>query len=152
MFLTNQHGLKESDRGSAKQHLYKIIWKSAEHFRRRRFFKFSFSHIGKTAPPSGGHVFLPINMAWRNLIEGHQMNISTKLFENRLNTFGEEDFLSFLFCHKGQIAPSSGGHVLLTNQHGLKESDRGSPNEHFYKIIWKSAWHFLRRRFFKFSL
>ena len=43
-----------------------------------------------------------------------------------------------------------GGHVL-TNQHGLKESDRGSPKDHFYKIIWKTSLH-IRRRFFKFPL
>ena len=33
-------------------------------------------------------------MAWRNLIEGHPRNISTKLFENRLTSL-KEDFKSF---------------------------------------------------------
>ena len=91
-------------------------------------------------------------MAWRNLIEGHPMNISTKLFENRLNTFGEEDFLSFHYGHIRQNSPALWRPCFSTNQHFLKESNKGSPKEHFYKIIWKSAWHFQRRRFFKFSL
>ena len=34
-----------------------------------------------------------------------------------------------------QTAPPPGGHVFLTNHHGLKESRRVSPNKHFCKII-----------------
>ena len=69
------------------------------------FLSFLFSYLGKIAPPCDGHVFLPINMAWRNLIEGHPWNISTKNFENLLNTFGEEDFLSFHYCNIRQNSP-----------------------------------------------
>ena len=42
-FSTNQYGLKEFDRGSSKEHFYKIIWKSANQIWWRRFLKiFSF--------------------------------------------------------------------------------------------------------------
>ena len=36
--------------------------------------------------------FWPINMAWRNLIQGQPRYTSTKLFENRPYTFRGEDF------------------------------------------------------------
>ena len=106
----------------------------------------------QTAPPPDGQVFWPINMAWRNLIEGHPRNISTKLFENRPDTFGGEDFLSFHFSHIGQNSPTLWRPCFSTNQHGLKESDRGSPKKNFYIIIWKLAKHFRRRRSLSFHL
>ena len=62
------------------------------------------------------------------------MNISTTLFEYQPDTFGGEDFLSFLFSHIRQNIPALWRPCLFTNQHGLKESDRGSPKKHFYKI------------------
>ena len=46
-------------------------------------------------------VFRPINMAWSNLVGGHQMNISSKLFSNRKDTFWGEDFEGLtiaIFC------------------------------------------------------
>ena len=91
---------------------------------------------------------LRINMAWWNLREGH---LSTKSFENRHDTFWGEDFLSFHFGHLRQNCPTLWRPCFSTNQHGLNESGRGSPNEHSYKINWKSAEQFWRR-FFKFSL
>ena len=63
------------------------------------------------------------------------MNISTKLFENRLNTFEEEDFLSFHYSYIRQNSPAPWRPCFLPNQHFLKESNKGSPKEHFYKII-----------------
>ena len=60
------------------------------------FLSFQESHIRQNSPaPPGGYVFRPINMAWRNLIEGHPRNISTKLFENLPTSLGEEEFWSF---------------------------------------------------------
>ena len=63
-------------------------------------FFFHLNHIS----PAPRHSFRPINMARRNLIEGHPRIISTKLFENQPNTFGGEDFLSF---HSGYIRQNS---------------------------------------------
>ena len=63
--------------------------------------------------------FLPINMAWRNLIEVHPRNISTKLFENRLNALGEEDFESFHYGHIRQNSPALWRPCFSTNQHDL---------------------------------
>ena len=89
-------------------------------------------------------------MFWRNLKVGHPRNISTKLFENRADTFGGEDFLSLHYSHIRQNSPAPWRPCFSTNQHGLKESGRGSSKEHFYKIIWKSAKQFGRWRILKF--
>ena len=40
----------------------------------------------------------------------------------------------------------------MTNPNGLNNLARGSPKEHFCKIIWKSVQWFLTRRFLKFSI
>ena len=43
------------------------------------------------------------------------------------DTFVEEDFKIFHYNHIRQNSPILWWPCLLTNQHGLKESDRGSP-------------------------
>ena len=100
------------------------------------FLSFHYSHIRQNSPPPGGHVF--------------PRNISTKWFENQSDTFRGEDFLSFHYSHIRQNCPAPWRPCFLTNQHGLKESDRGSSKDHLYKIIWKSANQFGRRRIFFF--
>ena len=40
----------------------------------------------------------------------------------------------------------------MTNPNGFNNLARGSPKEHFCKIIWKSVQWFLTRRFLKFSI
>ena len=104
------------------------------------FLSFHYSHMRHKSLPPGVHVFLPINLAWRNLIEGLSRNISTKHFENWPNTFVGEDYLSFHYSHIRQNSPAPWWPCFSTNQLGLKECDRGSPKQHFYKIIWKSAY------------
>ena len=74
-------------------------------------------------------------MAWRNPIQGHPINISTKLFENRPDTFGEEDFLNFHYSYIRQKSPAPWRPCFSTNQHFLKESNKGSPKEHFSKLF-----------------
>ena len=50
----------------------------------------------------------------------------------------------------GKISPASWRPCFLTNPNGLNNLGRGSPKEHFCKIILKSVQWFLTRRFFKF--
>ena len=61
-------------------------------------------------------------------------------------------FLSFLYRYIGKIIPAPWRPFFLTNPNGLNNLGRGSPKEHFCKIIWKSVQWFLTRRFFKFSI
>ena len=62
----------------------------------------------------------------------------TKLFENRLNTFGGEYFLSFHYSYKIQNSPAPWRPCFSTNQHVLKGSNKGSPKEHFYTKLFEN--------------
>ena len=53
-----------------------------------------------------GHVFWPIIMTGNNLKDGHQMNISAKLFKNKYHTLGGEDFKSFHYIQIRQNSPA----------------------------------------------
>ena len=57
--------------------------------------------------------FLTNQMAWRILIVCHLRNISTKLFENRYDSFGGEDLLSFHYSKIRQNSPVPGDHVFV---------------------------------------
>ena len=50
-------------------------------------------------------------------------------------TFGGKDCSSFHYSQIRQNSPAPWWPCFLTNQHSLKEPDRGSCKEHFYKII-----------------
>ena len=63
------------------------------------------------------------------------MNISTKLFENRLNTFGEEDFLSFHYGYIRQNSPAPWRPCFSPNQHFLKELINGHPRNISTKLF-----------------
>ena len=51
-----------------------------------------------------------------------------------------------------KISPAPWRPCFLTNPNGLNNHGRGSPKEHFCKIIWKSVQWFRTRRFLKFSI
>ena len=104
----------------------------------------------QTALPPGSHVFQPINMAIRNLIEGQPMNISTKWFKNRLDTFGKEYFLSFHYGHLRQNSPALSRPCFLTNHHGLKESDRGHQRNISTKLFSRFSNYFVEEDFLSF--
>ena len=58
-----------------------------------------------------------------------------------------------LYCrYIGKISPAPWRPCFLTNPNGLNNLDRGSPKEHFCKIILKSVQWFLTRKFLKFSI
>ena len=89
-------------------------------------------------------------MAWTILVKDHQRNISAKLYRNRFSGFWQEDFESFLCRYIGKISPAPWRPCFLTNPNVLNNLGRGSPKEHFCKIILKLVQWFLTSRFFKF--
>ena len=103
-------------------------------------------------PPLAAMFFGRIQMAWTILVEDHQRNISAKLYVNRSSGFWQEDFLSFLCSYIGKKSSAHWRPCFLTNPNSLNNLGRGSPKEHFCKIICKSVQWFLTRRFFKFSM
>ena len=78
----------ESDR--VTQRTFLLFENPPDTFIQEDFFNFHYSHIRQSS--HGGHVYRPINMALRKLIEGHPRNMSTQLFENRTTGLGEEEF------------------------------------------------------------
>ena len=91
---------------------------------------------GETAPAPGGLVFWPINMAWTNWVEVHPRNMFTTLFDNQSDSFGREFLFKFsLKSYEGKQPHPPWRPYFSANPHGLKESDRGSTKEHFYKLI-----------------
>ena len=117
------------------------------------FLSFLYRYIGKISPaPTGGYVFWRIQMAWTILVEDHQRNIFAKLYGNRSSGFWQKDFLNFLCSYIGKISSAHWRPCFLTNPNSLNNLGRGSPKEHFCKIILKSVQWFLTRRFLKFSI
>ena len=57
-FLTNPNGLNNLGRGLPKEHFCKIIWKSGQWFRTRRFLHFLYRYIGKISPAHWQPCFL----------------------------------------------------------------------------------------------
>ena len=88
-------------------------------------------------------------MAWTILVEDHQRNVFAKLYWNRSSGFGQEDFKSFLYKLYRENKPCPLAAMFLTNPNVLNNLGRGSPKEHFCKIILKLVQWFRTRRFFK---
>ena len=64
----------------------------------------------------------------------------------------DKNIFKVFYVYKGEISPASWRPCFLTIQNGLNNLGRGSPKEHFCKIILKSVQWFLTRRVFKFSV
>ena len=58
----------------------------------------------------------------------------------------------YIDTYIGKISPTPWQPCFLTNPNGLNNLGRGSPKEHFCKIILKLVQWFRTRRFLKFSI
>ena len=84
-------------------------------------------------------------MGWTILVEGHQRNISAKLYWHWSSGFWQEDFWSFLYRYIGKISPPRP--CFLTIHDGLNNLGRGFQKKHFCQIEQKSVQGFLTRIF-----
>ena len=91
-------------------------------------------------------------MAWTIFLGDHQRNIFAKLYWNRSSESDKKIFKVFYIDYIGKISPAPWRPWFLTNPNGLNNLGRGSPKEHFCKILWKSVQWFRTRRFLKFSV
>ena len=115
----------------------KLIWNWTSSFGEEDFFNFPYSHISKTGPTPGSHVFWDIKILWTTLVEVHPRIISVKLFWNWTSSFGEEDFQSFLYIAYKENWPRPWRPCFLRYQNSLNNFGRGSPKDHSYKIYLK---------------
>ena len=97
--------------------------------------------------------FWRIQMVRTILVEDHQRNISAKLYGNRSNGFGQEDFYIFLYRYIGKISPAPWrpffwriqmARTILVEDHqrnisatlyGNRSSDFGQ--EYFYIFLYR---------------
>ena len=152
-FLTNPNGLNNLGTGSPKEHFCKIIWKSVQWFRTRRFLKFSIRYIGKISPAPWWPCFLTNPNGLNNLGRGSPKEHFCKIILKSVQWFLTRRFLKvFYIDYIGKVSPAPWRPCFLTNPNVLNYLGRGSPKEHFCKIILKSVQWFRTRRFLKFSI
>ena len=100
-FLTNPNGLNNPGTGSPRGHFCKIILKSVQWFRTRRFLKFSIQIYRENKPrPLVAMFFWRILMAWTILQQDHQRNIFAKLYWNRPSGLDKKIFKVFYIDYR----------------------------------------------------
>ena len=153
-FLTNPNGLNNLGTGSPKEHFCKIIWKSVQWFLTRRvFLSFLYRYIGKISPAPWWPCFLTNPNGLNNLDRGSPKEHFCKIILKSVQWFRTRRFLKvFYIDYIGKISPAPWRPCFLTNPNVLNNLGRGSPKEHFCKIILKSVQWFRTRRFLKFSI
>ena len=111
------------------------------------------TYIGKISPAPWRPCFLTNPNGLNNIGRGSLKEYFCKIiYGNQSSGFGQEDFYIFLYKYIGKISPTPWRPCFLTNPNGLNNLGRGSPKEHFCKIILKSVQWFRTRRFLKFSI
>ena len=113
------------------------------------FLSFLYRYIGKISPAPWRPCFFTNPNGLNNLGRRSPKEHFCKIIWKSVQWFlTRRFFLSFLYRYIGKISPAPRRPCFLTNPNGLNNLGRGSPKEHFCKIIWKSVQWFLTRRFF----
>ena len=116
------------------------------------FLSFLYRYIGKISPAPWRQCFLTNPNGLNNLGRGSPMEHFCKIILKLVHLLLTRRFLNVLYRYIGKIGPALWRQFFLTNPNSLNNLGRGSPMEHFRKIIWKSVQCFLTRRFIKFSI
>ena len=153
MFFDEPRLLEQTWQRLTLETFCQVIMKSVQWFLTRRFFKFSIKLYRENKPRPLAALFFYeskwLEQSWYRITKGTFMQnyiavgrvVSDKMI-----------FLSFLYRYNYKISPAPWRPWFLTNPNGLNNLGRGSPKEHFCKIIWKLVQWFLKRRLFKFSI
>ena len=136
----NHDYLNNLGRGSPWKHFCQVIMKSVQWFLTRRFFKFSIKIYRENKPRPLAAMFFDkskwLEQSWYRITKGtflqNYIAIDPVVSDKKI-------FLSFLYRYIGKISPAPWWPCFLTNPNGLNNLGRGSPKEHFCKIIWKSV-------------
>ena len=131
----------------------KWYWQWSIGFWQEDFLTFLYRYIlytGKISPaPPGAHVFWRIQIAWIILVEDtflqNYIEIGPVVSDKKV-------FKVFFIDYIGKISTAPWRPCFLTNLNGLNNIGRGSPKEHFCKIILKLVQWFLTKRSLKFSI
>ena len=125
-------------------------WSSG--FWQEDFLSFLYRYIGKMSPASWRPCYLTNPNGLNNLGRESPKEHFFKIIWKSVQWFLTRRFFKFSTRYIGKISPAPWRPCFLTNPNGLNNLCRGSPKEHFCKIILKLVWWFLTRRFLKFSI
>ena len=124
--------------------------KSVQWFLTRIFFKFSIKIYRENKPRPLTAMFFDkskwLEQSWYRITKGTFLQNYIAI---RSAVSDKKIFLSFLYRYIGKISPAPWLPCFFTNPNGLNNLGKGSPKEHFCKIIWKSVQWFLTRRVFE---
>ena len=110
---------------------------------------FLYRYIGKISPAPWRPCFLTNPNGLNNLGRGSPKKTFCKIILKSVQWFLTRRFFKVFYIDNiGKISPAPLRPCFLTNSNGLNNLGRGSPKEHFCKIIWKSVRWFLTRFFF----
>ena len=118
----------------------------------KKIFKvFYIDYIGKISPAPWRPCFLTNPNVLNNLGRGSPKEHFCKIILKSVQWFRtrKKIFKVFYIDYIGKISPAPWRPGFLTNPNVLNNLGRGSPKEHFCKIILKSLQWFRTRRFFK---
>ena len=139
-FLTNPNGLNNLCTGSPKEHFCKIIWKSVQWFRTRRFLKFSIRYIGKISPAPWWPCFLTNPNGLNNLGRGSPKEHFCKIILKSVQWFRTRRFLKvFYIDYIGKISPRLGGHVFWRIQMSWTILVEDHQRNIFAKLYWNRS-------------
>ena len=130
----------------------KLYWNRSSGLDKKIFKVFYIDYIGKISPAPWRPCFLTNPNGLDNLATGSPKEHFGKIIWKSVQWFQTRRFLKFSIRCKGKISPAPWRPCFLTNPNVLNNLGRGSPKEHFCKIILKSVQWYLIRRFLKFSI
>ena len=121
------------------------------------FLKFSIKIYRKISPGPWRPCFLTnpngLNNPGRGLLKEHFCKIILIVLKIPGTEVSDKKiFKVFYIDYIGKISPAQWRPCFLTNVNSFNNLGKGSPKEHFCKIILKSVQSFLTRRFLKFSI
>ena len=113
------------------------------------FLGFLYRYIGKISSAPWWPCFLTNPYGLNNLGRGSSKEHFCKIIRKSVQWFLTRRFSKFsIQIYIRKIGPFPWRPYFLTNPNGLNNLGRGSPKEHFCKIIWKSVQWF-RTKIFK---
>ena len=128
---------------------YFFFWKWAHWWsHRHRLDRFRFKNFQSSGPAPWRQCFLTNPNGLNNLGRGSPKEHSCQIILQLFHWFLTRRFFKFSIWYIGKINPAPWQPCFLMNPNGSNNLGRGSPKEHFCKIIWKSVQWFLTRRFF----
>ena len=133
----------------------KLYWNRSSGFWQEDFFSsFLYRYIGKISPTPLAAIFFDeswwLEQPWKRVTKDtflpSYIEIGPSVSDKKIFK------VFYIDTYIGKISPAPWRPCFLTNPNGLNNLGKGSPKQHFCKIIWKSVQWFGTRWFLHFSI